>query len=438
MAKRKALCVAIDDYGHPANNLNSCIADAKAFEQLLKSRYNFDEVRSLYDSQATTKNVEDGLDWLFDDSQPDDRLVFQFSGHGYQLPSDGILEEVLVLQDGFFKDDRLSQRTQQLPPGILTAVMDSCFSGGMEKLLMLSEDGLEVAKPKRWTPIDAEQLQNEQSILEKAPKIKLKPFGAKPAGTIRALGKDFGFPTLAGSAGSAPAASPVSAGNAALTPAPVSDEEGQMQMNGLLLSACVENETASAKTSQTNGLSAFTYGLVEALKEAGSQVGTADLMAAVQRRLKAMGFRQTPLMKAYPNPPNLGERSFLLLDPVSRPTSGNGSEHDIEHILELIRNALKEGNTMPMTESQASDEKFLGAVISAVTTVAPQVLPHVLNAIRKEYQPGLAAQPITAGGDEKFGLGSIIDVVRTTAPHVLPHVLNAISKEYQSGLAAPR
>ena len=40
MPNKKALVVAIDDYGGPPNNLPSCIADGNAISRLLQSSYN--------------------------------------------------------------------------------------------------------------------------------------------------------------------------------------------------------------------------------------------------------------------------------------------------------------------------------------------------------------------------------------------------------------
>jgi hypothetical protein len=420
MAKRKALCVAIDDYGHPANNLNSCIADAQAFEQLLRSTYGFEEVHALHNERATIKNVEEDLGWLFEDAEPDDRLVFLFSGHGYQLPNNDVLEEVLVLQDGFFQDNRLSELSQHLSGQNLTIVLDSCFSGGMEKILILSDEGIEVARPKRWTPTEADQLQKEFTEIEKAVTMKLKPFGAaQPVEDPAVLSKFFGF------------TSPAGADMAVLAPAPPSDEHGQQQLKGLMLSACLENETASAMTSKTNGLSAFTFGITEALKEVGPNAATSDLLTNVVQRLKTMGFRQTPLMKAPPNAMDIGDLSFLMFESVNRPKREEFGKSDIEQIIDLIRNALEKVSPMPMTESQISDEKFLGAIIGAVASVAPHVLPHVINAF-KDFQPGLPAQPtMTAGqpagnGNEKIGLAflSALPLLRNTG--IVPPVLQPI------------
>lgn len=71
-------------------------------------RYGFDQFTELYDGDATVANVEQGLTWLFEDVGPDDRLVFFYSGHGYQQPKGENLEECLVLGDmKFLFDDRL-------------------------------------------------------------------------------------------------------------------------------------------------------------------------------------------------------------------------------------------------------------------------------------------------------------------------------------------
>jgi hypothetical protein len=149
---KRALLVAINDYGSPQNNLPSCLEDAAQFRSVLQSRYGFENFTELYDGDATVANVESGLAWLFENVASDDRLVFFYSGHGYQQPRNGNLEECLVLSNlEFFFDDRLSELSQSVPPGVLTMVLDSCFSGGMEKPIALG-DGVEIARTKLWVP----------------------------------------------------------------------------------------------------------------------------------------------------------------------------------------------------------------------------------------------------------------------------------------------
>jgi uncharacterized caspase-like protein len=131
--KLKALVVGINDYDSPQSNLPSCLADAKAFTKILVEEYNFKpgDIRSLYDTDATRARVEQELDWLFDDAEEEDRLVFYCSGHGYTTYVNGDMEEYLVLRDGLWQDDKLSKMTQNLPEGVLTVILDSCFAGGM-------------------------------------------------------------------------------------------------------------------------------------------------------------------------------------------------------------------------------------------------------------------------------------------------------------------
>lgn len=81
---RRALLVAINDYGNPQNDLPSCLEDAARFRSALQSRYGFETFAELYDGDATVANVQAGLAWLFDNVADDDRLVFFYSGHGYQ------------------------------------------------------------------------------------------------------------------------------------------------------------------------------------------------------------------------------------------------------------------------------------------------------------------------------------------------------------------
>ena len=140
--------MAINDYGSPQNNLPSCLEDAAQVRSVLQSRYGFETFTELYDGDATVANVEGGLAWLLDNVADDDRLVFFYSGHGYQQPRNGNLDECLVLSNlEIFFDDRLSELSQSAPPGVLTVVLDPCFSGGMEKPIALG-DGVEIARTK--------------------------------------------------------------------------------------------------------------------------------------------------------------------------------------------------------------------------------------------------------------------------------------------------
>src|SRR5262249_40370470 len=137
-AKKRALVAGISNYPEERNDLRSCVADAMAMKRILEHDFKFDEVASLIDTEVTPTNLKGALERLFKGATPADRLVFYYSGHGYQLvDNNGVKQEYLVLSDGsLFQDDELVKRTKNLPAGVLTVILDSCFSGGMEKLFL--------------------------------------------------------------------------------------------------------------------------------------------------------------------------------------------------------------------------------------------------------------------------------------------------------------
>ena len=394
---RKAFLVAINDYGSPANNLPSCVADARKMSEVLASRFGFDDMKQLFDKEATLEAVEEGLNWLFKDAGKDDRLVFYFSGHGYQLPQGSSIDEVLVLQDNeFLVDDRLSKSSQDIAPGTLTVILDSCFSGGMEKIIVFSEEGVEVAKPKRWTPIDPGALAAESKVYKKVKGYR--PFGRQSVTAI----KDKAYKL-----------SPKG-----LSVNPVSpDEVAEPRMNGLLLSACDETETASASTSKTEGLSAFTYGIASVLRDSSEPMSSRVLMEAVAKKLSDLSFRQTPQIKDPEAPADLKGRSFVELEEVAlkpgAPASTTGASNVIEDLLRVL---LQKGKGAKMADT-ATNEKFF-----------QDFLPILLNMVSKDYQPGAGA----AQAEQQKFLGALIPILTSA----IPAIIDAATKGYQPGMPA--
>ncbi|WP_437528502.1 caspase family protein [Sorangium sp. So ce726] len=345
MASKRALLTAINNYGNEENNLPSCLEDAAKFRSLLSERYGFSDFKELYDGDATVANVEAGLAWLFENVGPDDRLVFFYSGHGFQQPRGENLEECLVLGDmQFLFDNRLSELSQTAPPGVLTVVLDSCFSGGMQKQVAIG-GRVELARSKAWSP--PPDAQHEQKSLIGRPLVP-RPFGsvqiASDAGVKRlVLGREA---TAAGKA-----AAPGDGGG---------DETDQLTFNGLLLSACSENETAAASTSATEGLSAFSFSLQQVLGAAGDEPSIAEVHEGVRAKLQEMGFRQTPLLKVPAEPAGLAESSFLTLAPAAAaPAEAQGQPA-----------TPAEAQGQPATPAAAQGQPAKGAAKSAQPTRA--------------------------------------------------------------------
>jgi Caspase domain len=298
--QRRALIVGINDYEGTVNDLPSCVADAEAMHKMLSDRYQFDEARLLRDAEATEANVVAGLEHILTGLDKDGRAVFYFSGHGSTARRGSTIEECLVLHDAYFFDDRLVELSTQAPPGVLSVIMDSCFSGGLEKQLLKAVfnpgASVERTRVKAYTRQDPREFQEHNEDQEEVGKFIR--FGGTPfvppiqrAGTV-----------LFGDAAKA------------LIPAPQSDEVGQPRLNGLLLSACLETETAAASTSLTDGKSAFTYCLLDVLQRSNPAITNAALIEAVQKRIKAIGLGQTPLIKEPPIPAGLGHKSFITFE----------------------------------------------------------------------------------------------------------------------------
>ena len=390
---QRALLVAIDDYGDPKNNLPSCVADARAFERHLH-RVGFDpaNVRVVTDASATVESLETGLEWLLEDLDENDRAVFYYSGHGHQIPMDGVVTEVLVLRDGFYIDDRLAERTQELPDGVLTVVLDSCFSGGMDKELFSNVDGsAEFAASKRWRPGSA-----THAVLDKPLLGQVKGFDASTQYKV-------GEATMAASQAMDALTGYQRFGAAKGQNLEDNQEDGQAMLKALMLSACSENETASASTSRTRGLSAFTFALLQAIDEHGNNAPAGRLMQSARKTLANQGFKQTPTLHEPPGAFRLAELSFLKLrrDSTKRNTHlEEPGRSALSRFVNSLRSLTKDN---PMTDY---DEDYMED-----GDVAQKVLPLFASLLRQSLAAASNSNgPRRCGNSTKdFDSGDMMD-----------------------------
>lgn len=278
-AKRRALLVGINDYPGFNSDLPSCVDDVRAMTELLSRSYGFD-CTVLVDQQATLSGVLDGIRALCADVTPDDRVVFYYSGHGASVPRADLIEESLVLADGsFLADDAFVAAFKDAPPGVSLVILDSCFSGGLAKFL---------GQPKALQVL----ADSAETAVRKS--SRYKPFGGRPR--------------------------PNFAGFTAVSKQPLveSDEATQESLNALLMSACLEGETALASTAQTNGLSAFTYAVLSVLSERANATTVADLLVAATEQLRRIGVPQTPQVKEPAAPLMLADAAFPTLTAIPK------------------------------------------------------------------------------------------------------------------------
>lgn len=279
MTSKRALLVGIDVYPDPQNNLNSCVADTRRFQDLLQRYYGFDaqDIAVLHDNDATLANVREQLSHLFDGVSAGDEIVFFESSHGYRYVKGTTYTEVLCLYDAFLEDTELVDLSQNVAPGTLTCVIDACHSGGLEKLFF-APGGLQAARAKVWRPTP-ERAAADVARLTQA--TSFKSFGHPATSDTGTVAKQFS-PAAFGT-NSAPSAKSV---------------DGGSELNGVLFAACLGDQTAAAGSPPTDGLSAFTWALGCEIEAGGTSRSAEALCGSVDQRLQTLNMRQTPIVEA--------------------------------------------------------------------------------------------------------------------------------------------
>ncbi len=320
--------------------------------EFLTSQYGFATIHLLIDSDANAANVSAALREVMAGAEPQDRVVFYFSGHGSTALRGGRFEECLMLHDGAFFDDHLVSLSQSAPACVLTVVVDACFSGGVGKLLLAEQrsGGLVIDRARvkaftRITPADfaAHADQQEDALV-------VKGFG-------RAFRPALPDPRLA-------------ALFSASTCAPA-DVVGPIELNGMLVLACREGEVTAAATALTKGRSAFTFALLEILSQTGPLLSASALIAAVQGKMWRMGFAQTPVLIPPAGATEIADRAFISL--ASIPPSiqmADGSIFSLncsmEELLMSFVNAVAAALVDQLRQQQRDDQNVMGSLVAAL------------------------------------------------------------------------
>jgi len=139
---RKALLVGINTY--PGAPLGGCVNDVLDMkEYLIKDRgWDESEINLLLNEKATKKRISNAVTNLFGDVKAGDLILFQFSGHGSQLPTrdryneiDGLDECECAYDFNFSRDTAIMDKEigayfSKLPAGISAYFLsDSCHAG---------------------------------------------------------------------------------------------------------------------------------------------------------------------------------------------------------------------------------------------------------------------------------------------------------------------
>jgi hypothetical protein len=304
--RKRAFLAAISNY--PLQRLPGPTFDADTVALLLTTRFGFRkaDIRRIDDALVKPAALDEGLEWLFEDLEPQDRVVFFYSGHGDRLERDGEYVEALVCVDGSrYYDDHFVQLTARAPVGTFTALFDCCFAGGMDRDAPLPF-GLRRPSPHAGTwpaaPADVDR--------DGGPSLPVKP--DRDAGIWEYDDNDR-------DANREPERAP-----------PAREPEAPLsELNGVLFAAARAFEPSDAASALTSCLSPFTWALEKVIEKRGSLLSNLDLFAELRALLRDAAPDQAPFLAVHD--PELAFRSFILLEEVA---VGSPEETDRDGIRE--------------------------------------------------------------------------------------------------------
>ena len=267
---RYALCVGINEFKSlPRSSwLSGCVNDANdASKALKKFGFTTRNIEVLRDKDATKKKVISALTTIVDKAKAGDHVVFTFSSHGTQVPSedddepDG-LDEAFACHDLKQRGDDWDRKTvivdnelhdlfAQVPEGVLVEVLlDTCHSGtGLRDLDDIMQAMVQGRRP-RYLPLPT-------------------PRGVDRARSIRA-------------------AAPRTVDRKALVEL---TKTGGGSAKPILYAACRPDQTASDATFSSRPNGAFTFLFLQALTEDPKR-SRSQLQSTIVKGLKSGDFDQ--------------------------------------------------------------------------------------------------------------------------------------------------
>lgn len=126
--------IGINDYQH-FKNLNNPVRDVTRIQEILERKYLLDESLTLFNAEATRRNIFRQLKKLLKAVGPHDKLFILFSGHGFfSQTKEGFWvphEAEPGFEDDYLPNFHLKHYLQHLKARHILVVSDSCFSGAL-------------------------------------------------------------------------------------------------------------------------------------------------------------------------------------------------------------------------------------------------------------------------------------------------------------------
>lgn len=300
----------------------------------------------------------------------------------------------------------------------------------MEKLVLFSEDSVEVARPKRWTPTDPTWVEEEQKARAKVKSYR--PLGGEPVAAIKtkSLVLDGNTPREVGE----PERS-----------RPVADEwTPPFRVPG-------GRDRLGLDFAHPGPVSLHLRDF-RVLAGEGGPLSSRTVMERAADKLREAGFRQTPVLKEPPEPAGMGDLGFITLQPLGE-GAGAGEQSREPSLVGFLRDLLsmvgrgapgfggdqqKILNTLlpVMLPAVLSDirggQKAMNRMYGSIGTTADgqdkffqsllPMLPQIISMVTKDYQP-----PSTAGGEQEKFFQALLPVL---VP-VIPELIRQVTKGYQ-------
>lgn len=416
-----ALLIGIDKYPKPEHRLSGCRNDVAAFEELLRLRVAPAQLRleTLLDEQASRDAVIRRFREHLGEASTGDTALFFYAGHGSQerapeeflaIEPDG-LDETLVLWDSReggqwdLADKELAALIREIAAkgSNVVVILDCCHSGSGTRVVV--EGG--VPKFRRY-PKDGRGRPLETLLPEAQ---------AAAANIARDSGWGLG-------------------------------DEGRH----ILLAACRDDQEAAEYSGQGQKRGAFSYFLLDALREARGNVSYRDLAAMARVRVAASVSNQTPQAEATDDADL--DRAFMGGAIQSRARTFLASERQGEWWIDAGRIhgiPVPEGSEAPSlalfsATALATEMQKVADALAMAEAVQVEASSARLRIVRgtleagKQYKAILVGVPLPSRGVRLSGDETALEEVRTllkTSTEVVEvatggkFVLNGVGGEFQ-------
>jgi len=129
-----ALIIGIDKFRGEWPPLRNAVNDARSIQKLLEEKYQFHQIKTLYNDQATRQNILGAFEWFMENLGEKDNLLIYYSGHGHYneqmekgfwVPVDAETKQI----HQYISNEEIRSFMSGIQTRHTLLVSDACFSG---------------------------------------------------------------------------------------------------------------------------------------------------------------------------------------------------------------------------------------------------------------------------------------------------------------------